>query len=425
MMVFLNGLLVSRAEYTAANGHEIQFDNGVTLGDIVIVKEVIGRYFIPYSTPSCGCPPSTGPSGPTVASIIETEFVSGDGQTIFNVAYDEINSNLSVFVNGVLADSSNPYTANDGATIVFQDGLNNGDIVLVKELRGTPSPTYALNVIDYRSVLFEPVTAGTDTFPVQYFLDDVVEVYRNGFKLAPSNYTADNGTSVVLNTPTSAPNETVEIVVFKLEGEDGGEECNLIINSTFSINNRGALNKLDTSNDPLGEYSYDMWSVIGGTLQQKIADGKYTPNTEYTLSGDNIVTQQIMSPASGTWIVDTGTADPDNVVLNKGGIVNSCPVDLDREIERANEYYMVVPFIYKGWAEGKITQNYYLVSDINPAASIIQEVEIFGGIPVKGDGIYLDFELSDDGSHIYMFTRDYLAPSAYDTKINIIFDASL
>jgi hypothetical protein len=303
--------------------------------------------------------------------------------------------------------------------------LNLNDIVVVGEVKQTPAPVSALNVLDYKETVYEPVPPGSDTFAVDYDLSDVVEVYRNGFKLVPSNFVANNGVDVVLNSPTTGPAETIEIIVMKISGTESAEECNIIINGTFVANSRGAANKLDTSNDPMGEYSYDMWIVVGGVLQQRIEDGKYTPNAEYTLSGDNIITQQITAPAGGTWTVNTGSADPDNVILNRGSVIKTCPTTPEEEILRASEYYRIIPFVYKGFANGKVTQSMYIGRKPKDSASIIQDVEIRGGLPERPDNIYVDFEYSINGDVIYMFTRDYLADSSYDFRINIIFDASL
>ncbi len=464
IQVYRNGVKLDGSMFDATTGHNVVLFSPADAGNIINVVEITQAI-------SCGCTstgggggiehydqestPSPSNTGATwyqpstnkvfkyvfdgasyawvdisaglnvlVQSIIETKFIATSGQTVFMVNYDTVNSKIFVFVNGILSDRDT-YDATTGTRITFNSGLNANDIVLVQELKQTPAPVSALGVLDYIETVYEPVAPGTDTFAVSYDLSDVIEVYRNGFKLVPSNYVANNGSTVVLNTPTAGASETIEIVVIKLTGTVSNEECNLIINGRFELNSRGAANKLDTSKDPLGEYSYDMWCVVAGNLQQRIEDGKYTPNTEYTLSGDNIITQQITSPAGGTWTVDTGTSDPNNVVLNKGNIIRACQYNIENEIRRAGEYYKVVPFIYKGGAIGKITQSYHTGGRAKASASVIQEVEYFGGLPERTDGIYVDYEYSENGDTLFMFTRDFLEDSQYDFRINIIFDASL
>lgn len=55
-------------------------------------------------------------------------------------------------------------------------------------------------------------TAGQTTFTVTYTVG-LVEVYRNGVKLAIADYTASNGTTIVLATPANA-GDVIEVVAF-------------------------------------------------------------------------------------------------------------------------------------------------------------------------------------------------------------------
>jgi hypothetical protein len=55
-------------------------------------------------------------------------------------------------------------------------------------------------------------TAGQTTFTVTYVVG-LVEVYRNGVKLAIADYTASNGTTIVLATPANA-GDIIEVVAF-------------------------------------------------------------------------------------------------------------------------------------------------------------------------------------------------------------------
>jgi hypothetical protein len=55
-------------------------------------------------------------------------------------------------------------------------------------------------------------TAGQTTFTVTYVVG-LVEVYRNGVKLAIADYTASNGTTIVLATPANA-GDVIEVVAF-------------------------------------------------------------------------------------------------------------------------------------------------------------------------------------------------------------------
>ena len=359
-----------------------------------------------------------------IGHIEKTKIIATDNQTVLNVIYDLSEMDLFLHINGLLIDEAE-YDSTSGTNLVLSYPLNDGDVAVIDTFKRTPAPVGAISVVSFQETLYEPVAIGTDTFAVTYDAVDLIEVYRNGFKLAPSNYTAVSGTDVVLNTPTSSPNETIEIIVLKTKADAVGEDCNLIINGNFASNSRGAKNKLDTSNDPAGEYSYDMWTVVAGVLQQRIEDGRYTPNSTYTLSGDNIITQQIVSPASGTWTVDTGSADPDNVVLNFGSTIKNCPTTPEYEIQRAKKYYNKIKFKYKGYANGRVTQHSYVGVKMIPGATVMQECIWHGGITDPSDGQYLEYEMSENEDYVYMFLKEYLSPGAYDFDIDLIFDASL
>ena len=72
---------------------------------------------------------------------------------------------------------------------------------------------------------FEEVEIEKDTFPIQYSIIDgkaYVDVFLNGVKLAPTEFTATNGTSVVLNSPVTVtdPKQTIELIASLASGAD-------------------------------------------------------------------------------------------------------------------------------------------------------------------------------------------------------------
>jgi hypothetical protein len=72
---------------------------------------------------------------------------------------------------------------------------------------------------------------------------------------------------------------------------------NLIINGNLAVNQRG----LSIASVATGAYGEDRWKKTAGGMTQIIEEANYLPNTVYTLSGTNVTTQQITSPASGNW----------------------------------------------------------------------------------------------------------------------------
>ena len=72
---------------------------------------------------------------------------------------------------------------------------------------------------------------------------------------------------------------------------------NLIINGNLAVNQRS----LSIASVATGAYGEDRWKKTAGGMTQIIEEANYLPSTVYTLSGTNVTTQQITSPASGDW----------------------------------------------------------------------------------------------------------------------------
>ncbi len=72
---------------------------------------------------------------------------------------------------------------------------------------------------------------------------------------------------------------------------------NILINGNLTVNQRG----LFIASVATGAYGEDRWKKTAGGMTQIIEEVNYLPSTVYTLSGTNVTTQQITSPASGNW----------------------------------------------------------------------------------------------------------------------------
>lgn len=102
----------------------------------------------------------------------------------------------------------------------------------------------------------------------------------------------------------------------KIQGAFGFR--NILINGAMIINQRGFSGSWSLL--PVGAYGYDRWKKNDTTsIVQVIEAGNFIPNSTYTLSGTNIVTQQIGSPASGNWIVVV-PSNARNVQLEFGNV---------------------------------------------------------------------------------------------------------
>ncbi len=90
---------------------------------------------------------------------------------------------------------------------------------------------------------------------------------------------------------------------------------NLIINGKFQVNQRGAASKTATSS----AYNYDRWYYDGTDLRYKVEAGDFLPSTTYTISGTNVTTAEVTSPASGNWTF-TVPSNADLVQLELGSL---------------------------------------------------------------------------------------------------------
>jgi len=121
---------------------------------------------------------------------------STEGQTVFSVGNYTVGS-VSIYVNGVLIASTD-YTATNGTTITLGSGLEMGDILTVVRIgRAAVSGGFTA----------QETTAGAaqTTFTVSggYTVGQIV-VYLNGVLLPSSEFTATNGTSIILATASVA-----------------------------------------------------------------------------------------------------------------------------------------------------------------------------------------------------------------------------
>jgi hypothetical protein len=101
---------------------------------------------------------------------------------------------IDVFVNGVKFVNGTDFTATDGTTVALAAGLAAGNIVEIDNLLTAYLPTNAL-----RTITTFTATAGQTTFSVTY-TQGLIDVFYNGSNLAQSEYTATNGTSIILAT---------------------------------------------------------------------------------------------------------------------------------------------------------------------------------------------------------------------------------
>ena len=184
-------------------------------------------------------------------SYARTAFTATASQTTFTVNYTV--GYVQVYVNGVLLNAAD-YVASTGTSIVLSVACNSGDIVEIIAFNATNLTGTSRTVTDFTA------TASQTTFTVTY-TPNFLDVYRNGAKLATADYTATNGTTVVLVNACTA-GDIVQTVAYSpviTSSSAGGSTTQIQYNSAGGLTGSPALT-FD------GTYALSNSGVIPGQL---------------------------------------------------------------------------------------------------------------------------------------------------------------
>ena len=149
------------------------------------------------------------------AQTIYNSFVGNGSVNTYTITVPSTTNNALVTINGVTQQPTNAYSVS-GTTLTFTANVPNNAVVGVyiptlESVSGTVS-----QFINYKFVAANNQTTfnGNDANG-RYLQYDVgyITVYKNGYKLATSDYTASTGNDLVLNTG-AANNDVVEVVSF-------------------------------------------------------------------------------------------------------------------------------------------------------------------------------------------------------------------
>lgn len=161
-----------------------------------------------------------GSGGGSTATYVRTSFNITAPQTTFFVSYTI--GYIEVYLNGVLLNAAD-YTANNETTVVLASAAVAGDIVEIIAFNvvsvaasgysGYSGYSGVTATAAYTRTSFT-ATAGQTTFNVDYAVG-YIEVYLNGVLLNSTDYTATNGTTVIL-TSAAKLNDIVETIAFNV-----------------------------------------------------------------------------------------------------------------------------------------------------------------------------------------------------------------
>ena len=137
---------------------------------------------------------------PTNVAFLTDSFNGNGSLTAFTLSAAPANTNsILVAVSGVLQDPST-YSVS-GTTLTFSAAPPAGTGNISVRFLGIPAS--GVTTTAYRTVTEFTATAGQTTFTPPSYTAGYINVYRNGALLGTADYTATNGTTVVLANPAS------------------------------------------------------------------------------------------------------------------------------------------------------------------------------------------------------------------------------
>ena len=147
---------------------------------------------------------------PTSVAFLTDTFNGNGSTTAFTLSAAPANTNsILVAVSGVLQDPST-YSVS-GTTLTFSAAPPSGTGNISVRFLGIPAS--GVTTTAYRTQTEFTATAGQTTFSVPSYTVGYIDVYRNGALLGSADFTATNGTTVVLAAGASA-GDLVETISF-------------------------------------------------------------------------------------------------------------------------------------------------------------------------------------------------------------------
>ena len=147
---------------------------------------------------------------PTQQAFVTDTFSGNGSTTAFTMSVAPANTaSVLVAVSGVLQDPST-YSVN-GLTLTFTGAPPTGTGNISCRYLGIPAS--GVTTTAYRTVTEFTATAGQTTFTPPSYTAGFINVYRNGVLLGSADYTATNGTTVVLTTGAT-PGDLVTVESF-------------------------------------------------------------------------------------------------------------------------------------------------------------------------------------------------------------------
>ena len=209
--VFINGVLINDSDdYTATNGTSITLLLAADSDDVVIIQKHASLF-------DSDTIASVFNSNLTDLDITRFDFTATQGQTVFSgnddngIALEYSANKIQVYLNGILLLNTTDYVSTDGTSITLVTAADSDDKLSIIKYLG--------KVVQGITNIQQTVFTFTTTAPQSTFTGDDdngetleysvgrIQLYLNGLLLTEGvskDYTATNGTSVLLTEPTDS-----------------------------------------------------------------------------------------------------------------------------------------------------------------------------------------------------------------------------
>jgi predicted heme/steroid binding protein len=241
----------------------------------------------------------------SVSTRVIQKFTATASQTTFTVTGGYTIGMVDVFLNGVKLDNATDFTASNGSTVVLAAAAAVNDVVEVYKYGGQ---FIANNTL--RQTTAFTATAGQTTFTVNYSVG-FVDVFYNGSKLAASEFTATNGTSIVLGT-ACVVNDIVEVVAYNytvgaFTGVGGSGTTNYIPKWTASGTLGNSLIFDNGTNVGISQSNPQAKLHVNGTSRfESFIEVRPNVGNQIVLNSTGVNYSFIQNNAEGSWSIGYG-----------------------------------------------------------------------------------------------------------------------
>lgn len=237
------------------------------------------------------------------AQVNKYEYTATSGQTNFPAVYDQ---RVDVYLNGVLL-SGTDYTATNGTEVVLGTGATLNDIVQIDAFQQVQTKLEGIKFSAEHTA-----TSGQTDFAATY-TPGYLDVFLNGVRLDAADYTATNGTTVVLATGATL-NDIVYIQAFQtfevgdaVTKTDSTGSAVLPVGTTAQRDGTPGTGYLrfNTTDGGFEGYNGTSWGAVGGGATGGGSDDAFYENTT-TITADYTITTGKNAMTAGPVTVNSG-----------------------------------------------------------------------------------------------------------------------